>query len=332
MRVVVFTGMPGSGKSEAVAVARGMGLPVVRMGDMVLAEVGARGLAPDPKNMGFIASELRRTDGPEVWAKRTIVRIDEMGIRDIVIIDGLRSLAELGTFKKRYGTELIVISIEAPKDVRFARLKARGRSDDSLDRKGFEDRDARELSWGIGEAIASADMRVDNEGTIDRLRQEISDILGHWMGRPARKRYETFDHIADIGVRGWGATLEESFENGAKAMFTVMFEEGDLQKVARRKTVPILCEADDRETLFVEWLNAILSKRDMEGMVFFRFHVTVSEDGHRLTGTAGGEPFDQNMHKVLVEVKAATYSQLKVEEKDASRGGKVFMAQCIVDV
>ncbi len=36
------------------------------------------------------------------------------------------------------------------------------------------------------------------------------------------KPYEQFEHKADVGVRGYGKTIEEAFENGAKAMFSIM--------------------------------------------------------------------------------------------------------------
>ena len=78
--------------------------------------------------------------------------------------------------------------------------------------------------------------------------------------------YETFEHEADVGVRGFGKTMEEAFQNGAKAMFSVMVE---LDKVDPKKKIGINCEALDNETLFVEWLNELLSTADIEDMVFF---------------------------------------------------------------
>ena len=35
MKIIAFTGMPFSGKSEAVQIARDLDIPVIRMGDMV---------------------------------------------------------------------------------------------------------------------------------------------------------------------------------------------------------------------------------------------------------------------------------------------------------
>ena len=147
----------------------------------------------------------------------------------------------------------------------------------------------------------------------------------------ASSGHETFEHIADVGVRGWGTTVEEAFIGGAQAMLEVMF---DTSKVEGRTAVDIECGADDVEALFVEWLNAILTKRDLEDMVFVNFELRIEDgpedgdDAKVLHGKAYGDAFDPDAHPVRTEVKAATYSQLKVT-RDADRR---FVAQCIVDV
>jgi SHS2 domain-containing protein len=141
------------------------------------------------------------------------------------------------------------------------------------------------------------------------------------------KDFETFEHKADIGVRGFGATVEEAFENGAKAMFSVMV---DIERVERRKEIKVACEAPDEELLFVEWLNALLAQKDVEEMTFSDFKVKrIRKEGVRyvLEGSAFGEVFDSQKHRADVEVKAATYSQLKVFKE-----GTTWTAQCIVDV
>lgn len=134
--------------------------------------------------------------------------------------------------------------------------------------------------------------------------------------------YETFDHKADIGVRGYGKSLEEAFEDGAKAMFSVMV---DLKDVKPEERDVVSCEAPDIETLFAEWLNNLLSLSHISGKLFSNFKVEI--EGNRLTGSAWGERIDSERHHMMTEVKGATYSMLKVEKED-----DVYIAQCIVDV
>lgn len=134
--------------------------------------------------------------------------------------------------------------------------------------------------------------------------------------------FETFEHGADVGVRGFGNTLEEAFANGAKAMFSVMV---DIERVKAKDTFEIKCSSYDSETLFVEWLNHLLTLAGIKRAVFSEFQVRI--ENHNLKGLALGEKFDPKRHEPGVEVKGATYSMLKVEKRNHQ-----FMAQCVVDV
>jgi len=139
--------------------------------------------------------------------------------------------------------------------------------------------------------------------------------------------FEHLDHEADAGVRGIGKTLEEAFAEGARGMFALQVE---LDRVASREAVEIECHADSLETLFVAWLGELLFQRDFTGMVFSRFEVQIQkeDDGYLLCGKAWGEPLDPERHRAMVEVKAATYSGLKLGR--TSEGD--YYVQCIVDL
>lgn len=141
------------------------------------------------------------------------------------------------------------------------------------------------------------------------------------------KTYEQFEHKADVGVRGYGKTIEEAFVNGAKAMFSVMV---NLKKIEPKKEIKIECEADNLEELFVEWLNTLLSEAGIENLVFSEFkikEIKKTNSGYKLVGVVQGEELNPEKHEPKVEVKAATYSQLKIERK-----GNQYIAQTIVDV
>jgi len=133
--------------------------------------------------------------------------------------------------------------------------------------------------------------------------------------------YEYFEHSADVGIVGKGESLEEAFEEAAKAMFNLMV---DVEAVQPIKTIEVECEAENDEELFVEWLNGLLAEATINNMVFSQFDVQI-ENG-KLVGLARGEELDPERHEMRTEVKAATYSQLKIM-KDIE-----FVAQCVVDV
>ena len=102
MKIIAFAGMPFSGKSEAVKIAKKMGIQVIRMGDMVWDEVKKRGLDLTDENVGNIANEMRNKYGKDIWARRTIKKISQFSNIDKIVIDGIRNLEEINTFKKNH--------------------------------------------------------------------------------------------------------------------------------------------------------------------------------------------------------------------------------------
>ena len=133
--------------------------------------------------------------------------------------------------------------------------------------------------------------------------------------------YKTFDHKADIGIIGIGNTKAQAFEEAAKGMFNVMTEVRDVRSV---REFHLTVSGQTEEELFVEFLNALIAQADLKDMFFSSFKVKLN--GMHLDCLYAGEPISDK-HEFRTEVKAATYSQVKIEEKN----GK-FHAQCILDV
>jgi len=177
MKIIAFTGMPSSGKTEAVKIAKNMNFSVVRMGDMVWDEVNKQGLKLSNKNVGTIANQMREKHGQDIWALKTINKIKSMGKIESIIIDGIRNIEEIDAFKRELGKNLVVVAVETSDKTRQKRALKRGRKDDSKDIKKVKERDQRELGWGLGSVIASADIVVSNEGSIDGFRKHIKEIL-----------------------------------------------------------------------------------------------------------------------------------------------------------
>jgi predicted RNA binding protein with dsRBD fold (UPF0201 family)/dephospho-CoA kinase len=176
MKVIAFVGMPGAGKSEASAVAREMGMPVIVMGDVLREEVRERGLPPTDENIGAVANQLRKDEGMDAIAKRCIPKIEALKAR-VVVVDGIRGIAEVETFKKAFGDNFTLVKIDAPFELRLERLRQRARSDDTGTADWLKQRDERELSWGMGKAIEVAEKSVVNLEPIEKFKAEIKSIL-----------------------------------------------------------------------------------------------------------------------------------------------------------
>lgn len=139
-----------------------------------------------------------------------------------------------------------------------------------------------------------------------------------------KKGWQHYSHPADMGIRGFGATKEEAFSQAALAMTAVITEP---ETIKPEQKVKIICDAaDDDGVTFANWLNAVLYEMAVRNMLFSRFEVALKAG--RLSGMAWGERLDISRHKPAVEVKAATYCDLKVRQLADGR----WLAQCVVDV
>ena len=173
MKAIAFTGMPGAGKTEAVKVAKEMGIKVVSMGDEVRNEARKRGLELNDENVGKIADEMRKKYGMDIWAKKCI---EKLSSEKIIVIDGIRNIEELETFRNRI-KNFILVAIHASPKTRYERLMKREREDDSKNVEELKEREKRELSWGLGDVIAMADIVLINEGDLEEFREKVREIL-----------------------------------------------------------------------------------------------------------------------------------------------------------
>ena len=135
--------------------------------------------------------------------------------------------------------------------------------------------------------------------------------------------YETFEHDADVGVRGRGATLAEAFANAGLALTAVV---ADPASVRETLSLELACEAEGDEPLLFDWLNALVFEMATRRVLFARFELAI--EGGRLRARAFGEPVDVARHAPAVEVKGATWTGLRVARDEG--GG--WLAQCVVDV
>ena len=168
--------MPASGKSEAAKVANRHNIPVVVMGDVVRKEAEKRGLDPSDATIGGVADQLRAVEGMDAVAKRCVPLIRELH-EDIVVIDGIRGPDEVNLFRREFGDEFMLISIVAPIDIRLERIISRKRSDAISSIESLKVRDERELKWGMGDAIASADHGIRNTGTLDQFLEQVEFMI-----------------------------------------------------------------------------------------------------------------------------------------------------------
>ena len=171
--------MPGAGKTTIAEGLKPKGFDKITMGDAVREEAKRRNIEPTGANLGKIMIDLREKNGPGAVAE-----LIKDGIQnsksDVILVDGVRSLAEVNVLKK-IGT-VKVLAIHASGDTRYKFLTVRGRSDAPADREDFTQRDSREIGVGMSESIALADETISNNNmTVTELVDAAYNIIKGWM-------------------------------------------------------------------------------------------------------------------------------------------------------
>ncbi len=135
-------------------------------------------------------------------------------------------------------------------------------------------------------------------------------------------KFEYFDVTADIGVRVWGANINEIFENTAIAVTSLML---DPLKIGNKIVKEFFIEGNDLSSLLINWITELLIIRDSEGILFSSFDVNVSSDGRSLNAKNYGDYFmGINLE---MDIKAITYSLFKLEKLDGH-----YYLQFVLDI
>ena len=175
MDIIGIVGLPGSGKTEISNYARERGIPVISMGDVIREECLQRGLDPASYH-GEIAKKVREELGMDAIAKLTVPLIYEViENQNKIIVDGIRSGEEVEVFRREFEGKFRLVKVESPFKMRLDRIRDRGR--DNPEVETLDERDNRELGFGLKDAMESAEIGIENSGTIDELQLKISKLI-----------------------------------------------------------------------------------------------------------------------------------------------------------
>ena len=100
MNVMGISGMPGSGKSIISDIAAERGAIIVSMGDIIREESKKRG-----ESSKETAKNLRKEFGEYIVSELTIKKIkkiQEEGVENTIVVEGIRSLPEVEMFKENF--------------------------------------------------------------------------------------------------------------------------------------------------------------------------------------------------------------------------------------
>jgi dephospho-CoA kinase len=188
--IVGLTGMPGAGKTTVANYLSQKGIPLLIMGDVVREVAEDDGLEPTSDNLAKLMLRLRKRNGPEAVAHLTVNKIKLIKKEDkqlsVVIVDGIRSMAEVRLLRRIGSVKLL--AIHGSTLTRYTHVRERGRSDVPSNIGEFDKRDKIEMDVGISNAIALADETISNNDiSISELCQRSFITVQKWIQESRNK-------------------------------------------------------------------------------------------------------------------------------------------------
>ncbi len=175
IKLIGLTGTNGAGKGEAAAFFKSKGFESYSLSDIIREELKKRGTPVTRNNLIRIGNELRRRFGAAVLARRVMERI-----KDKAVIDSIRNIREVECFRQYKG--FILLAIDAPAEIRFQRVRKRGRDESAGTFQKFLAKETEEMSRDearqqLQECMAMADFLVINDETLKDFRKKLEIFL-----------------------------------------------------------------------------------------------------------------------------------------------------------
>lgn len=175
-KIIAVIGMPGSGKSEAVKFFAGNHYQRVYFGEVVMDEMEKLGLDVNEENERNVRENLRKEFGMGAMAIKSMSKIDSLVQSSNVVIESLYSWEEFKILKQKYKDSFKLLCIFTTKELRYKRLGDRPFRPLSIIQA--ESRDYAEIeNLDKGGPIALADYNVINDGTIEKLKENLKKYL-----------------------------------------------------------------------------------------------------------------------------------------------------------
>ncbi len=139
------------------------------------------------------------------------------------------------------------------------------------------------------------------------------------------KKYKFWEieHTADFGIKVWAENEKILFKKCAEIFENLLVEKKNL-KAKEFKRIEV--EGENKEELLLNLLRELLFIFETERFVFKEIKIKF-ENENKLILTGKGENFDPKKHKRKLNIKAITYHDFYIKEKD-----KGIETQIIFDV
>lgn len=200
--IIGLTGKNGCGKGVVSDFLKSMGYHYHSLSDGVRDEITSRGEQITRDNLIRTANDLRTRLGPSVLADRVLAKLDP---EKNYVVDSIRNPFEVEAMRRR--KDFYLLMIDADPKIRFDRIKLRARENDPQDYDTFLKLEVAEAgsndpnSQQLNRTCEMSDAKVENNGTIDELHDDLRQVLRALSANITRPSWdEYFMQIAKVAA------------------------------------------------------------------------------------------------------------------------------------
>lgn len=174
-RLIGLTGTNGAGKGEVAAYLSGKGYAYFSLSDEIREELRKKGKEVTRDSLIALGNSLRQRYGADILARRVMKKV-----KGKAVIDSIRNSREAAYLRKQ--GEFVLVAIDAPVELRYRRVKRRGRLESAATLEEFMAKEKKEMAGGKAEqqlsrVMAMADFAIFNDGSLASLHRKVEAFL-----------------------------------------------------------------------------------------------------------------------------------------------------------
>ena len=126
--------------------------------------------------------------------------------------------------------------------------------------------------------------------------------------------YKFLDHATDAIIEVNAKDLKEAFSTVADAVINLTLDQNKVEEI---ETKEFISQGKDLYYLLFSWLEEIPFILITEGFAIKRIEFNIEKnDSYKINAKAYGEPLDLKKHNFKVEIKAPTFYDMIIENKE----------------
>ncbi len=174
-RIIGLTGTNGAGKGEVAAYLKTKGYAYFSLSDLIREDLRKKEKEVTRNNLIQTGNELREKFGPDILAKLVMKKV-----KGRAVIDSIRNPSEVEYLKKQ--KDFTFLAIDAPVELRYERVKKRGRKESATTFEEFIKKEKEEITDNekgqqLLNCMKMADHTLINDSSLEDLHKKLEELL-----------------------------------------------------------------------------------------------------------------------------------------------------------